>query len=400
MQTRRSIVIAVSMSFAANAGFAGDLVVGFATDNALQVGESITLATATGPDVGAVAALGGDPAVGMFVAAGGLLRKLTPDGTAVLATFPPPHDVVALAATPTSLFVASADGIVTELSPATGAFVRATSLAMSVRAMIADGGRLYVAAANGQLWSAAITDLVWKLEATSLSSNVNSIAARGTSLLVGTPGHVFVFERDSGAFIYGYNVPNDAAALALEGNDVVVGGNDGTLYRVDPGTGAVHAATTFTASGSPVPVTALAITGAAPFAALRQQSTFVSISAPTPNPLRLEVGDAIGGMPYLVLGSVTGTSPGIMLGGKHVPLNLDPYLLLSFTGNPLLLGGLGSFSDANVFGVFMADAWFQIPAGLPPSVVGFVVTHAFVVFDPATGAVRAASNPMGTFLGS
>lgn len=381
---------------AASSAWAGDLFVGFGADAALQMGDSVTLSTSDGPSVGTVSAIASTTDWEVFVAADGFIRRLSSDGSSVAATLIPPHDVVALAGGSGVLYVASVAGTVTEIDAITGGFLRSSSIGQPIRAMIEDGARLYVATGTGQIWSASTANLVWKLETANAPLGINSIVARGSTLLVGTDGHVFVFERDSGALIYGYNVPNDAAAIGLEGNFVVVGGDDGSLYRVDPGTGAIAVANSFNDATGALPITALSITQAAPFAALKAQVTWVALSQPAPQAFRLEVGDSVGDLSYLMLGSVTGTKPGIMLGGKPVPLNLDPYLMWCFAGNPLLLGGMGTFSDANAFQVHMADAWFVAPSGMPPSVANITMAHAFVVFDSATGGVRAVSNPKGT----
>lgn len=380
----------------ASSAWGGELIVGFGADAALQMGDSVTLSTSDGPSLGTVSAIASTADSEVFVAADGFIRRLSADGTSVAATLIPPHDVVALAGGVGVLFVASVAGTVTEIDASTGGFLRSSNVGQPIRAMIEDGARLYVATGTGQIWSASTVNLVWKLETANAPLGINSIVARGSTLLVGTGGHVFVFERDSGALIYGYNVPNDAAAIGLEGNFVVVGGNDGSLYRVDPGTGAVAVANSYNNASGALPITALSISQAAPFAALKSQVTWVIVSQPAPQAFRLEVGDSIGDLSYLMLGSVTGTNPGVTLGGKHVPLNLDPYLMWCFAGNPMLLGGLGTFSDANAFQVYMADAWFVAPTGMPPSVANITMAHAFVVFDPATGGIRAVSNPKGT----
>lgn len=394
-----TLSFAVSLS-AAGASLGGELVVGFESGVALQAGDATTLATSAGPVLGPVSAIANDAAGRVFVAASSLIHRLTPDNSSVAAVFAPPHDVAALACDGGGLFVAAQDGTITEIDPDTGAFVRSTHLGAPLNAMIADGGRLYVAASGGPIWSAATSDLSWKLETTVLNPGATALAARGSNLLVATPGHVFVFERDSGALIYGYNVPNDAAALALEGNDVVVGGNDGSLYRVDPGVGTVWVAQSFSENGSPSPITALTVVDAKPFASLKAQKTWVSSSTPSSVPFRLETSDSIGHLPYFMLGSVTGTKPGVSVAGQHVPLNLDPYFALCLAGNPLLLGGIGAFSDLNAFAVPMADATFSLPTGVPPSAIGLVILHAYVVFDPALGAVRAVSNPAGIVITS
>jgi len=88
---------------------------------------------------------------------------------------------------------------------------------------------------------------------------------------------------------------------------------------------------------------------------------------------------------YAILGSATGTSPGVPIGfwpgAPAVPLNWDPYYV--FTVNHVGVGGSplsGSLGVLDPDG--RASAAFHLPAGSSPSVVGLVLHHAFVVIDP------------------
>jgi hypothetical protein len=106
--------------------------------------------------------------------------------------------------------------------------------------------------------------------------------------------------------------------------------------------------------------------------------------------LTLEAGTGAAGWFAWVLGSVTGTSPGLTLGGAHLPLNPDFWF--GFTLTKPFAGVFGGFLaplDANGTGT----ATFSLPAGLDPNLAGVVFHHAFVA-SAAFGDVDFASTPV------
>ncbi len=78
----------------------------------------------------------------------------------------------------------------------------------------------------------------------------------------------------------------------------------------------------------------------------------------------------------LLLGSLSGTKPGIRLGAHNLPLNVDAYFLLLMTSHNLVLPGALQFLDAKGQG----RAQLVVPPGLPVSLVGKTMSHAFVTF--------------------
>lgn len=117
----------------------------------------------------------------------------------------------------------------------------------------------------------------------------------------------------------------------------------------------------------------------------------LSLAAGGTQTLELGAGMSRGGEAYIVLGSETGTSPGIAYGIDTIPLNLDPYLLftLNHPNTPPLGDSLG-FLDASG-GAVMTIA---VPPGFEPGLAGVVLDHAAIVFDLASGpAVSFVSNP-------
>jgi hypothetical protein len=101
----------------------------------------------------------------------------------------------------------------------------------------------------------------------------------------------------------------------------------------------------------------------------------------------LAAGASVGGSPYLVLGSQSGTSPGVPADGWVLPLNIDGYFLYTLT-NP------NSQALVNTFGTLAPDGSAQaslvLPPGLSPSFAGQVFHHAFATFD-ITGSTPLVS---------
>ena len=96
-----------------------------------------------------------------------------------------------------------------------------------------------------------------------------------------------------------------------------------------------------------------------------------------------------------MLGSVSGTAPGIPVDGLVLPLALDAYTLhtLAQPNHPPLLGGFGVLAASSP-----STALFAPPPGLDPGLAGLVVHHAYAVLDPFAGSVVHASNAIATVL--
>lgn len=92
---------------------------------------------------------------------------------------------------------------------------------------------------------------------------------------------------------------------------------------------------------------------------------------------------------HLMLGSFSGTVPGLPLGLQALPLNPDIYLLFTVM-NPNtqpLVNSLGPLDDSG-----SAYTLFKASAGLLAGLEGATISHAFVVFDPVTLSIEFASN--------
>ena len=115
----------------------------------------------------------------------------------------------------------------------------------------------------------------------------------------------------------------------------------------------------------------------------------ISVAAGGTQVLSLRADPALAGNLVLVLGSASGTSPGLPAGAFTMPLNVDSYFFytLRTTGIPPLSGQ---------FGVLPADGvkrvLFTLPPGLSGSLAGLTFNHAWVVFDLAL-ITLAVSDP-------
>lgn len=107
------------------------------------------------------------------------------------------------------------------------------------------------------------------------------------------------------------------------------------------------------------------------------QPELLSVSNGGSQALELHAGPALAGQAYLVLGSLSGTAPGLPLdGGQVLPLVLDDYLLLS-AADPLSSPVVGNLGVLDAQG--RANASFVLPPGSTNALIGLPAAHAYVV---------------------
>ena len=121
----------------------------------------------------------------------------------------------------------------------------------------------------------------------------------------------------------------------------------------------------------------------------------ISVSAGGTQAMFLDAS-AFAGEVYWVLGTLSGTSPGLPVGSVVVPLNFDFYfqITLSSPNADPLVDTLGTLN-----GQGRAVAQFSLTAGSAPVLAGLTPTHAFVVVDVGAGTVEYASVPAGLSIG-
>jgi FG-GAP repeat len=102
--------------------------------------------------------------------------------------------------------------------------------------------------------------------------------------------------------------------------------------------------------------------------------------------MSLDAGAAHANRSYWIFGSITGSTPGINLGGFHIPLNPDPYtdLALSLVSQAPFLEFRGTLDASG-----KATTSFVVPAALP--LPPLTLHHAYVVFG-AGGVLFMSSN--------
>ena len=118
----------------------------------------------------------------------------------------------------------------------------------------------------------------------------------------------------------------------------------------------------------------------------------ISVSAGGTQAFTLDAGPGEGGALYLLLGTLSGTDPGVPFDDLLVPLNIDAYLLRTLLkpNAPPLAGSFGAL-DANG----QSTASFTLGAAQVPSLAGLTAHHAFVTFDVVGFGLSMASNAVG-----
>lgn len=106
---------------------------------------------------------------------------------------------------------------------------------------------------------------------------------------------------------------------------------------------------------------------------------------------------ALAGSCWLVLGSLSGTAPGLPIDGQILPLNADAYPVIPLIqpNAPPLAGSLGLLDAQG-----LASATFTLPLGLPAGLAGTTLNHAFAVIELTATllAVVFASNAVALSL--
>ncbi|QDU70150.1 hypothetical protein [Engelhardtia mirabilis] len=119
-----------------------------------------------------------------------------------------------------------------------------------------------------------------------------------------------------------------------------------------------------------------------------------SISGQGTQSLVLDPGIEFGGSTFIMLGSITGTSPGIQVDGLVVPLQPDAYFDIVLSSPSLVLSTGAGVLD----GFGQALVTFAVPPGLSGSLAGATLHHAYVLLGTG-GTLALASNAVPVTLG-
>jgi len=126
---------------------------------------------------------------------------------------------------------------------------------------------------------------------------------------------------------------------------------------------------------------------------LTASPSVVSLAAGGAQSFCLDAGTGQASRVYLLLGTTSGTAPGVSVGGTHLPLNLDAYLVRTFARSTSpIVGGYGVLDAQGG-----ATASLTIPPGSSLFLAGSTVHHAAIVLDPRVppggGAGKADARP-------
>jgi hypothetical protein len=213
-----------------------------------------------------------------------------------------------------------------------------------------------------------------------------AISSDESTVAVGAPddldlgvatGAAYLFPRVAGAFGASSKLVAQSGAAGLEfGHRVAIELDDVIVGAPETWGGTAYA---YSAGGLTCP-------------ALDASPTSLSVISGGTQKLDLQPGPGWEDHWYWVVGSASGTTPGVSIGGQNLPLNLDPYLLytaLQPNQGPLVntLGTLDSLGRAS--------AQITLPAGSDPVLSGLHLDHAYVLWDPWTGGIDMISETRG-----
>lgn len=116
----------------------------------------------------------------------------------------------------------------------------------------------------------------------------------------------------------------------------------------------------------------------------------VALSAGGAQQLQLAAGAEHAGALYLLLGSASGTAPGLPYGDFVLPLNPDAYFSWSL-GNPNAAPLAQSLGVLNASG--KAQAQWTLPPSSDPSLAGILLHHAYALLDLPSLALEFVSAP-------
>jgi hypothetical protein len=187
-----------------------------------------------------------------------------------------------------------------------------------------------------------------------------------------------------------YSAIISGAERLASGNTLVCSGTQGRLFEVTPGGQIVWEYQT--------PANGWVFQASHVERTLWAHGTEVSAARGGSVAMDLIAGSRHAAEMYLVLGSSSGSAPGLVIGNIHLPLNFDPFLVLTGTipNTAPFSRTLGLLDPAG-----RAAPAFDLPAALlPPEMQGLRIDFAAMVVDltgfrmtAATNAVRVVVNP-------
>jgi len=320
----------------------------------------------------------------------GEVRRFSIDTGQVDLAFTVQSDVTSIVVHGDDLLVSGSYGSVVRVDPITGEAILILNVDYPLEALTVDGETLYAGTPGGGFLRADLSaGTPFEIMGTA-DGPIQSMSQTQTELYLGaSEGQVFVYDKLSELAVYAYPVDSDATAIVRDGNNFLIGGSNGLIHRVIQIVGTVQE--TYV-----VPEAVSAMWLQQPLGFLQSSMFYASTLHGADIDFSLSVPKANAGQVYLLLGTMSGTEPGIDVPSTHLSLNADSYfnhLLLSAGGN-LIPGALGQFDHDG-----KAAATLSIPPGAAINLSGLELHHAFIVLDPAVpGMVVGTSDPVVTFL--
>lgn len=237
-----------------------------------------------------------------------------------------------------------------------------------------------------EVWGWQATGQIYAPDASQLDHFGDSLAFSGEQLLVGASGAVgergsfYVYSRDaSGQWSFDSQIVGIDSSSTLPRASAVAGGNGYWYYArpgLEDGRGGIEIVEDDWLLHGPV----------------ADDPVGGSLQA-----LQLRGGLDRANQLFVLLGSASGTAPGINVGGVQVPLVIDAYTnyLLSASGGVVLQPWLGLLDDS---GSAQSRVWFPPAAAL--LLAGVTLHHSAVLFDPTTLGALEASRPIPFLLGT
>ncbi|QDU65741.1 hypothetical protein [Engelhardtia mirabilis] len=289
------------------------------------------------------------------------------------------------------LLVASHSGGVTRFDVVTGQAIEVLPSSFEIEAILVDGDRLIAGTPFGVYQELELGVSNAFAFAGQCGGPINSMVMHQGDLYLGdTTGNIYLDAASASFTTYAYTVGNDATSMVVDGREFLIGGSNATIEVVIGESGA--------ATGTITPTEAVAdLWLEQAGATLGADAANLSLAAGGTVSLRLAANTALAGDAYVLLGSASGTAPGVEVGPLTLPLNPDAYTTLTLTSPT-------SGPIAGAFGLFGADglaaASLTLPAATDPVLAGLTFDHAFLTWssaDPGAGFL-SVSNPISLTL--
>ncbi|MEM7306431.1 MAG: hypothetical protein AAF682_07170 [Planctomycetota bacterium] len=391
MRTVRIVTTGLlGLSLAASAASAQARLYSLSPSGALYSGDPLAggfqLEVDTGQPANSLAQIGNRLYIG--TTSGQILAYNQDNGTLQLAATVP-NDATDMAVHEADLLISGSDGSVVRVNPRKGLLEQTFQSDFDVQALAIDGDVLYAGTPFGVFQKLDLTSPADFAFAGVCGGPINSMAFTESELYLGdSTGQVYVYDKFTEFVAYAYPVDNDASAIVREGDHFLIGGDNGSIRRVEQIFG-------FLVDTLTAPEAVADLWMEEPLGALAIDSTTLSLSGGGSAGFEL-FAPPVAGDSFVLLGSASGTSPGISSGSVHLALNPDAYFNLTLPplGDEPLLGSVGTFDPAGG-----ALATFVLPPGVDSSLAGLTLHHAFVAYDSADPTtLLAASNPVDLLL--